>query len=234
MSIEQTILITGGAQRVGLHCAQRFAEAGYRVIITCRAPRAEWEHTPLQGIEVMLADFSTQAGIESFIERLDRRQVRLRALIHNASVWLDDSTGADAFQQMFMVHLQAPYLINLASERWFDQEGPADIIHMTDFIARQGSPRHIAYSATKAALENLTLSFASRFAPSVKVNSIAPALIMFNEGDSPEYRKKALSKSALGIVPGPDVVFQAVNYLMNNPYVTGTTLDLNGGRHLKR
>lgn len=56
---------------------------------------------------------------------------------------------------------------------------------------------------------------------------------MFNDGDSPAYRERALAKSALGLEPGPEVVYQSIRYLMDNPYVTGTCLELNGGRHLK-
>jgi dihydromonapterin reductase/dihydrofolate reductase len=56
---------------------------------------------------------------------------------------------------------------------------------------------------------------------------------MFNEGDDEAYRTKALAKSALGIEPGPHAFYQSLRYLLDNPYVTGTTLTLNGGRHLK-
>ena len=82
-------------------------------------------------------------------------------------------------------------------------------------------------------MENLTLSFAKRLAPKVKVNAIAPALIMFNPEDDQAYRTRALEKSALGIEPGPEVVYQSIRYLLDNNYVTGTSLSLNGGRHLK-
>src|SRR5690554_6131644 len=233
MSDQPTILITGAAQRVGLHCARRLVEDGYRVLITCRQLRPEWQQQPLQGIEVLLADFSTVAGIQQLIDNLVERRIRLRALIHNASVWLNDEQEADALQAMFMVHMQAPYLLNLASEQLFDPDQTGDIIHISDHVAQRGSARHIAYSASKAGLEALSRSFAARLAPRIKVNSIAPALIMFNEGDQPDYRKKALAKSALGIEPGPEVVYQSIRYLMDNPYVTGTCLDLNGGRNLK-
>ena len=233
MSDKPTILITGAAQRVGLHCARRLVEDGYRVLITCRQLRPEWQQQPLPGIEVLLADFSTVAGIQQLIDKLVERRIRLRALIHNASVWLDDEQEADALQAMFMVHMQAPYLLNLASEQLFDPEQVGDIIHISDHVAQRGSARHIAYSASKAGLEALSLSFAARLAPRIKVNSIAPALIMFNAGDQPDYREKALAKSALGIEPGPEVVYQSIRYLMDNPYVTGTCLDLNGGRNLK-
>ncbi|MBR9882580.1 MAG: dihydromonapterin reductase [Oceanospirillales bacterium] len=226
------ILITGGAQRIGLHCASRLADDGYPVIITCRTQRAEWTERPLDGIEVIEADFSTTAGVQALIDQLDARKVRLRALIHNASVWMGDDEGGEAFQQMFAVHMQAPYLLNQAARRWFEPGQPADIIHMTDYVAQRGA-RHMAYAATKAGLESLTLSFASQLSPAIKVNSIAPSLIMFNDEDGPEYRAKALAKSALGIEPGPDVVYQAVRYLLDNPYVTGTCMELNGGRNLR-
>lgn len=233
MNDQQTILITGAAQRVGLHCAQRLAADGFRVIITCRRPRPQWRDEPLENIEVLLADFSTEAGIQQLIDTLTRRQIRLRALIHNASEWMNDDHPAEAFQRMFMVHMQAPYLLNLACAELFDPEVTGDIIHISDHVAQRGSAKHIAYSATKAGLEGLSRSFAARFAPRIKVNTIAPALIMFNEGDSEEYRTQALAKSALGIEPGPGVVYQAVRYLLDTPYVTGTCLDLNGGRNLK-
>lgn len=233
MKAKHTVLITGAAQRVGLHCAQRFVEDGYRVIITCRRLRDEWADQPLEGIEVLQADFATTAGIESLIDQLCDRGVKLRAMIHNASLWQGDETGADGFQQMFMVHMQAPYLLNMASQRLFDPDVTGDIVHLSDHVARRGSRRHAAYCASKAGIEALSLSFAARLAPGIKVNAIAPALIMFNEHDSAQYRERTLAKSALGIEPGPEVVYQSIRFLMDNPYVTGTCLDLNGGRNLK-
>lgn len=233
MTGQQSILITGAGQRVGLHCAKRLADDGYHVIITCRYLRSEWEAQPLPGIEVMLADFATVEGIERFIQALKVRAPKLRAIIHNASLWLNDEGGADAFQILFMLHMQAPMMINNACLALLDPACQTDIIHLTDDVARKGSAQHMAYCASKAGLENLTLSFAKRLAPKVKVNAIAPALIMFNDEDDPAYRERTLSKSALGIEPGPDVVYQSIRYLMDSSYITGTSLTLNGGRHLK-
>lgn len=232
-SAKPTILITGAAQRIGLHCAHRFVEDGFRVLITCRHPRPEWQQQPLEDIEVLVADFATVEGIQRLIDELLARKVRLRALVHNASVWLNDEQQADALHSMFMVHMQAPYLLNLAHDQLFDPDTIGDIIHISDHVAQRGSARHVAYSASKAGLEAISRSFAAQLAPRIKVNSIAPALIMFNDGDSEEYREKALAKSALGIEPGPEVVYQSIRYLMDNPYVTGTCLDLNGGRNLR-
>ena len=138
-----------------------------------------------------------------------------------------------AGQTLFMLHMQAPMMINNACLALLDPACQTDIIHLTDDVARKGSAQHMAYCASKAGLENLTLSFAKRLAPKVKVNAIAPALIMFNDEDDPAYRERTLSKSALGIEPGPDAVYQSIRYLMDSSYITGTSLTLNGGRHLK-
>ncbi|MFN3581791.1 MAG: dihydromonapterin reductase [Pseudomonas sp.] len=233
MSHRQTILITGAAQRVGLHCAKRLVADGYQVILTCRHWREEWDSNPLPHTQVMLADFSSRQGIELFIDQLQALQPSLRAIIHNASAWPPDDGRPETFEMLFMLHMQAPMMINNACVELLDPAQTTDIIHLTDFSAQRGSSAHMAYCASKAGLENLSLSFAKRLAPKVKVNSIAPALIMFNDGDSAEYRASTLAKSALGIEPGPEVVYQSIRYLMDNPYITGTSLTLNGGRHLK-
>jgi dihydromonapterin reductase / dihydrofolate reductase len=233
MSNHPSILVTGGAQRIGLHCAQRLIEDGHRVIISCRALDAERAAAIPAGAEILLADFSTVAGIQGLIDQLHERSVSLRAIIHNASVWLDDQQGPDALQQMFMVHMQAPYMINSQCAALFCDEQVGDIIHLGDDVTRKGSAKHIAYCASKAGLEGLSRSFAAQLAPRIKVNCINPALVMFNESDDATYRSKALAKSAMGLEPGPEVVYQTIRYLLDNPYITGSTLPLNGGRHLK-
>jgi len=234
-SANAPILLTGAAQRVGLHCALRLLEDGYPVIVTYRTERPGVQTLRDRGATVLFADFSSEAGILAFIEQLKQHTDRLRAIVHNASAWLAETPGDEtaAFNAMFGVHMLAPYLINLHCAELLLRSTPADIVHVSDDVTRKGSSRHIAYCATKAGLESLTLSFAAKYAPAIKVNGIAPALLLFNAGDDPAYRAKALAKSALGIEPGSEVIYQSLRYLLDNPYVTGTTLAVNGGRHLK-
>lgn len=228
------ILITGASQRIGLHCAERLLDEGQPVIISYRTPRASLDRLRERGAVTLPADFSGAPGIHAFIAALKQQTHTLRAIVHNASDWHVETPGqeAEVFQRMFEVHMLAPYLINLHCAELLQHGGPADIIHIGDDVTRVGSKKHIAYAASKAGLDNLTLSFAARLAPAIKVNGIAPALIQFNEGDDEEYRRKALAKSSLGIEPGAEVVYQSLRYLLDNPYVTGTTLAVNGGRHL--
>ena len=229
------ILITGASQRIGLHCAERLLESSQSVIISYRSERPGVEKLRQQGATCLPADFSSEAGILAFISQLRQHTDQLRAIVHNASAWLNETPGQEAqvFQQLFSVHMLAPYLINLHCADLQRRSQPADIVHISDDVARKGSANRIAYCASKAGLDSLTLSFAAQLAPQIKVNGIAPALIQFNEDDDDEYRSKTLAKSALGIEPGAEVIYQSLRYLLDNPYVTGTTLTVNGGRHLK-
>ena len=228
------ILITGASQRIGLHCAERLLDEGQPVIVSYRTPRPSLDRLRERGAVTLQADFSSAEGIHAFIAALKQQTQALRAIVHNASDWHVEAPGkeAEVFQRMFEVHMLAPYLINIQCAELLRHGGPADIIHIGDDVTRVGSKKHIAYAASKAGLDNLTLSFAASLAPAIKVNGIAPALIQFNEGDDEAYRRKALAKSALGIEPGAEVIYQSLRYLLDNPYVTGTTLAVNGGRHL--
>ncbi len=234
MTSPDPILITGAGQRLGLHCARRLIEDGHPVIFSYRREREGVQALRELGAIGLQADFSSEAGVLAFIEQLKHRTPRLRAIVHNASDWLKEQPGqeAEAFTRLFSVHMLAPYLINLHCAELLAHGGPADIVHISDDVTRKGSARHIAYAASKAGLDSLTLSFAARLAPGIKVNGIAPALIAFRPEDDDAYKAQALAKSALRMEPGAEVVYQSLRFLLDNPYLTGTTLPLNGGRHL--
>ncbi|MBC9251782.1 dihydromonapterin reductase [Pseudomonas alcaligenes] len=228
------ILITGAGQRVGLHCAHRLLDDGQPVIFSYRSERAGVQQLRERGAIGLQADFASEAGILAFIDALKSHTDSLRAIVHNASDWLTETPGDEArvFQQMVNVHMLAPYLINLHCEALLRRSTPADIIHLSDDVARKGSAKRPAYCASKAGLDSLTQSFAARFAPGIKVNGMALALILFNEGDDAAYRAKRLGETPMAMEPGAEVVYHSLRYLLDNPYVTGTTLTINGGRHL--
>lgn len=232
------ILITGGAQRLGRHCAERLLDDGHPLIVSYRRERDELESLRRRGVVTLKADFASEAGILDFIARLKAETPSLRAIVHNAGDWVPDSQESDAgsnFERLFRVHMQAPYLINLHCRELLEaaDEPQRDIIHITDYVVRRGSKKHAAYAATKAGLDNLTLSFAAMYAPTIQVNAIAPALIMLGANDDPAYAEEAKAKSAMEMIPGPGVIYQSLRYLLDNRYVTGVTLPLDGGRHLE-
>lgn len=223
---QSPILITGGAQRLGRHCAERLLDDGHPVIVTYRREREALAALRERGATTLPADFSTLSGIHDFIARLEQTTSSLRAIVHNASEWLadpDPSAAGEAFERLFQVHMQAPYLINLHARALLEacQEPQRDIVHMTDSVVRRGAAGQAAYAATKAGLESLTRSFAAQFAPRIQVNAIAPGLVMLNDD-------RAVDRH----IPGPGVIYQTLRYLLDNDYVTGAVLPVDGGEHL--
>ncbi|MGL5006633.1 MAG: dihydromonapterin reductase [Plesiomonas sp.] len=234
------IIITGGAKRIGYALTRYFLQQQKTVIISYRTYYREVDELTALGTICICADFSTDQGIESFYDQImvtlkKLNKHKIKALIHNASEWKTDQKKVSelsiVLNTMMQIHVKAPYLLNMLLETYFDDH--SDIIHFTDYVVEKGSDKHIAYAASKAALENLTLSFAKKLAPFVKVNAIAPALIMFNTHDDAEYKIKALNKSLMGIVPGEIEIIKAVQYLLDSHYVTGRILHVDGGRHLQ-
>lgn len=234
---DSPILITGVGKRVGLHLAKTFLGRGQAVIGTYRTRRDSLDEIEALGAQLIPCDFASDDDVAGLINRVRELAPRLRAIIHNASDWLPESPDTPprvVFERMMRVHAGAPYEINLGLADCLREQapGPADIIHLGDYVSTRGSRKHIAYAASKAAQDNLTLSFAALLAPQVKVNSIAPALILFNEGDDEAYRRKALSKSLLAREGGLDEIQHQVDYLLDSRYVTGRVLHMDGGRHL--
>lgn len=232
------ILITGASRRIGLHLARTFLGRGIPVLGTFRTDRDSLVDLREQGADLYYCDFQDDEQINLFTRTISSRYNKLRAIIHNASEWLPDDNGLAAnetMHRMMQVHTTAPYQINLALAHLLQAvpDRASDIIHIGDYVSGRGSTKHIAYAASKAAQDNLTLSFAARLAPAVKVNSIAPALILFNEDDGAEYRKKALKKSLVEREGGLEEFQRTVDYLMDSQYVTGRLLHLDGGRHLR-
>ncbi|HKN03739.1 MAG TPA: dihydromonapterin reductase [Buttiauxella sp.] len=232
------ILITGAGKRIGLAIARHFLAQQQPVIISYRTRYAAVDELEQAGAICLFGDFSTNDGIEQFADAVKQQCSGLRAILHNASAWIEESSNstlAETLTAMLQIHVHAPYLLNHLLEPLLIGHGhaSADIIHFTDYVVERGSDKHIAYAASKAALDNLTRSFARKLAPVVKVNAIAPAMIMFNEDDDAQYRQKALTKSLMRIVPGEQEIIALVDYLLSSHYVTGRTHAVDGGRPLR-
>lgn len=233
------ILITGGGRRIGLALAHHFLTQQQPVIISYRTYYPAIDALREAGAICLHADFSTDESILAFAEEVKAHASNgLRAIIHNASDWMAEKPGialTTVLASMMQIHVNTPYLLNHALESLLSGHGHAasDIIHITDYVVERGSDKHIAYAASKAALDNMSRSFARKLAPEIKVNAIAPSLILFNEGDDAEYRRHALDKSLMKIAPGEKEIIDLIEYLFSSSYVTGRSFAVDGGRHLR-
>ena len=110
----------------------------------------------------------------------------------------------------------------------------ADIIHITDINVENPTPRFDIYGATKAGLHNMTLALAKKLAPKIKVNAVAPGPVLFTEMHSGEVKQQILAETLLGKEGGAEPVYLAVKSLLNNPFITGSSIPVDGGRRLSK
>ncbi|AWB66853.1 dihydromonapterin reductase [Saccharobesus litoralis] len=232
------VLITGVGKRLGFVLAKHLLANKVNVIGTYRTDYAQLDELRDAGAVLYQCDFYQQASVDELIETILQHYSSLAGIVHNASDWLPDNADlphSEIMQRMMAVHVSVPYQLNLALANLLQANASecSDIIHISDYVAEKGSKKHIAYAASKAAMNNMTLSFATLLAPKIKVNSISPALLKFNPDDDDAYQQKALSKGLIQTQAGFEEVIKAIDFIRSSRFMTGRNLHLDGGRHLK-
>jgi len=237
--LKKAILVTGAGRRVGFHLAKRLHENGQTVIAHYRTATAEIQVLHDLGIETIQADFDNSTAIIQFIDALKQRCDDFRAVIHNASSFARTeanlSQAAAQYEQFFNVHMMAPFLINKALEPLLISDDElGDIIHITDINAENPTVGFDIYGTTKAGLHNMMLVMAKEFAPRIKVNAVAPGPVLFTKLHSEEVIEKMLDETLLAKEGGAEPVYLAVQSLLDNPFITGVSLAVDGGRRLSK
>jgi dihydromonapterin reductase/dihydrofolate reductase len=227
--LANAILITGAAQRIGLDLAQRFLAQGEAVLFTYRTRKPGVEQLLNAGAIGYQVDFTDAEAVTVFTRWLASQVTSLRAVIHNASLWKKESslTGVADLEALWAVHVRAPYQINQACLPLLRQcSQRADVIAISDAKASRGHPDYTAYLASKAGLESMIRSLARDWAPQIKCNTLAPGLVIFNQGDSESLKQTRLAENAIPEPIGLAQIWQSVSYLMQSPAVTGTRLEV--------
>jgi len=238
--LENAVLVTGSGRRIGYHIASRLHQEGYTVLAHYRTHTDEIQALEDLGIETVQAEFSNSTVILQFVEELKRRCTSFRALIHNASSFektADDlAIAAEQYEQFFNVHMMAPFLINQALQPLLlgEEDNPADIIHITDINVENPTPNFDIYGTTKAGLHNMMLVLAKKFAPQIKVNAVAPGPVLFTNKHSGDVQQQMLAETPLAKEGGAEPVYLAVKSLLDNPFITGASIPVDGGRRLSK
>jgi pteridine reductase len=241
MSVPPLALITGGAKRVGRAIVEKLAATGFDIAFTYHSSvndaNAIKSHIESLGrrcipIEVDLTQSLKAAG--QILVALSPL-ARLDVLVNNASIYqpgrLQDPLTADA-AKMWAIHVEAPIALCYTFESQL-RAAHGHVVNMVDLLAERPWPQYLAYSASKAALWNLTLGLARSLAPEVTVNGIAPGVVEWPE-DYPESEKeKYLKRVPLARAGTPQDVAEAVAFLCTKgSYMTGQSLRLDGGRSI--
>lgn len=243
MEIEGRVaLVTGAGTRVGRVIALALAKAGMRVGVhyagSQKGARAtEKEIVDAGGDAVTLpGDLIDPATAPRLIEHAVKVFGQLDVLVNSAAVMLRTPVGevlVEDWDAMFALNLRAPFFLSQAAARAMGDKGGA-IVNIADLAAFETWRGYIPHSITKAGIVQMTRGLAHVLAPKIRVNAVAPGPVLLPEGWTQEQADKLIATTPLGKLGSPDDVSQAVLYLLSADYVTGETIIVDGGRHVRR
>ena len=243
--VGRVALITGG-RRIGAVVASELARAGADIALVYRRSRAEAEETAESlralGRRVFLvqADLSQPESCDRVIDETVNALGRLDVLVNMASLYvrkpLDELTVEDWDNQL-AVDARAAWLCARAAVPHMRRSRGGRIINFGDWVARSGRPRYtgyLPYYVAKAAVIALTEALALELAADqILVNAIAPGPIVAPEDTSDEEFAGVERATPLGRWGGEVEVAKAVLALIDSDFITGETIRVDGGRHLK-
>ncbi len=243
MERQKLALVTGGARRVGAAIAAELHAAGFDLAIHCNRSTEEAEALAARlnaergdSVFALRGDLLENGACERLAAETLERAGRIDCLVNNASTFYPTAVGEITegdWQSLVGSNLKAPVFLSQALAPAL-KASRGVIVNMVDIHARIPLRGYPVYSAAKAGLAALTLSLAGELAPEVRVNGIAPGMVMWAEPEPPESIKRAiLARTPLGRAGAPEDVARLVRFVVcEAPFVTGQIIAVDGGRSL--
>jgi pteridine reductase len=240
----KVVLITGGAKRVGAATCRRLHSAGANLMLHYRVSagearllQAELNHQRKDSVALIQADLLDIAKLPAMVEQTVQSFGRLDALVNNASSFFQTPVGeitAAAWEDLIGTNLRAPLFLSQAAAPALKKSLGA-IVNITDIHAERPLKNYVVYSVAKAGLVGLTRSLARELAPEVRVNAVAPGPILWPDDETFDElsRQRIISHTPLKREGTPEDIAKAVHFLLAEAtYVTGETINVDGGRHV--
>jgi NAD(P)-dependent dehydrogenase (short-subunit alcohol dehydrogenase family) len=238
----QTVLITGAARRIGREIALHFARAGWDVAVHYGTSAADAQQTVAdikalgRKAVALQADLSDERQTAALIPAAGAALGGLTALVNNASVFENDVAANFSYASLtrhMAPNLAAPIVLARALHQSLAEGEQGVVVNLLDQKLYQYNPDFLSYSLTKAALQAATIMLAQALAPKVRVVGVAPGLTMpsYLQDDAAFARTQALSLT--GKSGSASDVAAAVLFAATNGSMTGSTILVDGGQHLK-
>lgn len=239
----KVVLVTGGGKRVGAAICRRLHAAGANIALHYRTSaqeaftlQAELQNLRPNSVLCVQADLLDLHDLPRMIAESVRHFGHLDGLVNNASSFyattlakIDEAHWTD----LVGTNLKAPLFLAQAAETELRKSNGA-IVNIVDIHAERPMQGHLLYSVAKAGLVALTKALAQELAPQVRVNAVAPGVIIWpehGEWDDEARRRQIVDHTLLKREGEPDDIAKTVHFLLvNAPYITGQVIAVDGGR----
>jgi pteridine reductase len=238
----KVVLVTGGAKRVGAAICRRLHAAGAQLAVHYRS--SEDEAMVLQkelnklrpkSTAVFQADLLDLDALPGLVHKVIKKFGQLDALVNNASSFYATPLADIDEQQwhdLLGTNLKAPLLLAQAAADELRRRHGC-IVSIADIHAERPMHGHLLYSAAKAGLVALTKGLAQEMAPHVRVNAVAPGVIVWPETEAwmdQDERRRIVAHTLLKREGEPDDIARTVAFLIGDaPYITGQVITVDGG-----
>ncbi len=233
-----TALVTGAGSGLGKAIAQDLAYYGMNIVIHYHSSKEGAEllqkAIKLKGIQGWLLhrDLSHTDSAERLVSEALSLSGKVDFLINSASIYREN-TLETVRKEDIIEAVQMNAFAPLTLGRNFKKLcGRGAVINILDARMVDYDRNHIAYSLSKQMLFSLTRMMSREFAPSIRVNAIAPGIITPPEGTTETLLEKMKKATLLNKIGSPEEICNAVRYLLSSSYVTGETIFVDGGRNI--
>lgn len=238
----KTALVTGAANRIGAQIARTLHQNGANLIIHYRnsAANAESLAAELNTLRAesaccLQADLGSVDAIDAFTRQALAAFSGLDILVNNASSFFPTPIGKiteSDWDDLIGSNFKAPLFLSQACYPAL-RDSYGCIVNLLDIYASSPLKHHSLYSCAKAGNQMLVKSLALEMAPEVRVNGVAPGAILWPENSDAAYNESLVERIPLQRSGNPDNITQSVMFLINNDYITGEVIRVDGGRLLK-
>lgn len=242
MDLTGQVALVTGARRIGGAVAVALAGRGARVNLSCRRPPDAPAAPPAAAARITAtqADLTDAAECRRLVAGTVAALGRLDVLVHMASSYESKPLAeldASDWDRALAVDARAAYLCALAAVPHLRAGGRGRIVNVSDWVARSGRPRYagyLPYYVAKSAVIALTEALALELAgDGILVNAVAPGPVRPPDGMDPREVQAVERATPLGRWGGDQALVAAVLALVETDFITGETLRVDGGRHLK-
>lgn len=242
------VIVTGGADGIGLAISEHLAQSGYQVVIAdIRGSQAAAERLANEGLHVMGhdTDVSSESAVAALMEAVLARHGRVDVLVNNAGIFTSltpkpfEALDVGEWQQVFNVNVLGVFLASRAVVAPMRRQGGGRIINISSGVAFKGNPGMAHYVASKGAVVSLTRAMATELGEAgILVNSVAPGFTLSSAlqdnaalmagAREPSVRTRVLARDM-----HPDDLLGAVAFFAGNgaAFITGQTLVVDGGAY---
>ena len=238
----KTALVTGGAIRIGKAIATALAHQGVNLALVYN--RSEEAAHQLKSelrqfgvkVELFQVDISDSVTIEPLLEAVNKSFGPIDILINNAGIFPKGKLmdlNQETLNQVFSVNLFAPLLLMRAFAKQLPEDKHGKIVNIIDAKVFKSSPERFAYRLTKVALWEATKLAAMELAPKVTVNAVSPGLMMSLAGmEHLDMQAVAERRVPLKILGSGEIVAENVIHILQQDFMTGNNIILDGGEYL--